>query len=31
LNHYKSSTDIRLSGPAKAAIAKINKAYKLSK
>jgi len=29
LNHYKSSTDIRLSGPAKAAIAKINKVYKL--
>ena len=31
LNHYKSSTDIRLSGPAKAAIARINKAYGLSK
>ncbi|MFA6103513.1 MAG: HEAT repeat domain-containing protein [Victivallaceae bacterium] len=31
LNHYKSNSDIRLSGPAKAAIAKINKNYKLSK
>ena len=31
LNHYKNSTDIRLSGPAKAAIARINKAYKPSK
>jgi hypothetical protein len=31
LNHYKNSSDIRLSGPAKAAMAKINKAYKLSK
>ena len=31
LNHYKSSSDIRLSGPAKAAFAKINKSYNLSK
>lgn len=31
LNHYKNSTDIRLSGPAKAAISRINKAYNLSK